>query len=636
MDEATFRRTVLPKVQGARNVLAAVDTERLRLFVTFGSIIARACSGEADYATANEWLAALTQEFQTQHPRCRCLALEWSLWSGVGMGERLGRVGSLVQQGITPITPDEGVRTLCELLRQPMPAVALVVTGRFGEPPTLKLAGAELPLQRFLERKRVHYPGVELVVDAELSVRTDPYLEDHIVQKQRIFPAVLGLEAMAQAAMALAGAADAPVFEKVEFLRPVALSDKTPLTIRLAALQRKAGWVEVCLRSEETDFQADHFRAVCRFGTVDGADAPRLALSPFESAGLPLNPQRDLYNRILFHRGRFCRLRSYRLLKAKECVAEIRSEGGAPWFGPYLPGEFVLGDPGARDAALHAIQACIPHRRLLPTAIERLVIHRVEPGVRVVRAKERVRDGNNFVYDLEVMNASGRVIERWEGLRLHAVEMVTLPDPCPESLLAPYLERRLEELVVEAPVNVAFGHDGEQDRSVNSARLIQQALSQASSLWRRPDGKPVAFGGRGISAAHSQNFTLAVAGRGGVACDLEELAPRSEAVWRGLLGEEGFRLAGGIARERPEDVNTAATRLWTAMECVKKAGLAVEAPLVFEPATADGWVLLRTGSLTVATWVTTVRGMKNALVAAVAFQASLAHGQPAAPAGAML
>src|SRR2546426_7790679 len=27
------------------------------------------------------------------------------------------------------------------------------------------------------------------------------------------------------------------------------------------------------------------------------------------------------------------------------------------WFGPYLPSQFVLGDPAARDAALHAIQA---------------------------------------------------------------------------------------------------------------------------------------------------------------------------------------------------------------------------------------------------------------------------------------
>src|SRR5208283_2351174 len=118
------------------------------------------------------------------------------------------------------------------------------------------------------------------------------------------------------------------------------------------------------------------------------------------------------------------RLRGYRLLKAKECVAEITPDDGAAWFGPYLPAEFVLGNPAARDAALHAIQACIPHRRILPTGIERLAIFRNEPGAHFVRAKERLRDGDNFIYDVEVTGAHGELIERWDGLRLRAVEMM--------------------------------------------------------------------------------------------------------------------------------------------------------------------------------------------------------------------
>ena len=72
-------------------------------------------------------------------------------------------------------------------------AAEAVVTGRFGELPTLRLTETELPLQRFLERKRVFYPGVELVVDAELSVNSDPYLNDHVVQKERLLPAVVVL-----------------------------------------------------------------------------------------------------------------------------------------------------------------------------------------------------------------------------------------------------------------------------------------------------------------------------------------------------------------------------------------------------------------------------------------------------------
>jgi hypothetical protein len=59
----------------------------------FSSIIARiGLRGEADYALANEWLSRLTEEFQSSHPNCRCRAVERSVWSGVGMGQRLGRL----------------------------------------------------------------------------------------------------------------------------------------------------------------------------------------------------------------------------------------------------------------------------------------------------------------------------------------------------------------------------------------------------------------------------------------------------------------------------------------------------------------------------------------------------------------
>jgi enediyne polyketide synthase len=93
LDEEAFRRTLAVKVQGARNLLAAIHPEQLRLLITFGSIIARTgLPGEADYGLANEWLTRLTEQWQAAHPDCRCLAVEWSIWSGVGMGARLGRV----------------------------------------------------------------------------------------------------------------------------------------------------------------------------------------------------------------------------------------------------------------------------------------------------------------------------------------------------------------------------------------------------------------------------------------------------------------------------------------------------------------------------------------------------------------
>lgn len=223
-------------------------------------------------------------------------------------------------------------------------------------------------------------------------------------------------------------------------------------------------------------------------------------------------------------------------------------------------------------------------------------------------------------------NARGELLERWEGLRLRGVEALETRAPWPGPLLAPCVERRLEEQL--ASVAVVFGN-------ATGEAAMQQALRTVERIWRRPDGRPLAETGN-VSAAHSQNFTLAVAGGGRAACDLETVSPRPGDVWRDLLGAERFKLAGRIALERTEDIDTAATRLWTALECLKKADCPVTTPLILEATTEDGWVLLRAGSLTVATCAVAVREAKGRLVVAVLTDSTAALAKPAALTGAVL
>src|SRR5690606_39928371 len=73
VDAAALRATLAPKVDGARHVLAALDPRALRVFVAFGSIIARTgLHGEADYAVANEQLARLVAAWKAENPACLC------------------------------------------------------------------------------------------------------------------------------------------------------------------------------------------------------------------------------------------------------------------------------------------------------------------------------------------------------------------------------------------------------------------------------------------------------------------------------------------------------------------------------------------------------------------------------------
>ncbi len=620
LDEETFRQTLQPKVDGARNVLSAVDPSQLRLLITFGSIIARSgMRGQADYAVANEWLTRLTERWQSEHPHCRCLAVEWSVWSGVGMGERLGALDALRQQGITPITLDEGVRTLHALLGCELPVLSTVVTGRFGQPPTLRLADAELPLLRFLERPRVHVPGVELVVEADLSADTDPYLMDHIYQGVPLLPAVMGMEAMAQVAMALTGCEQPPTFENVRFDRPVVVPENERTTIRVAALLRKPGVVEAALRSRETGFQTDHFRATCRFD--DRADptvkTQRTTESMDDGSPLPIDPHRDLYGGILFHSGRFRRLGGYRRLRATQCVAEITPGDAADWFGRYLPQNLVLGDAAVRDAAIHAVQACIPHGTLLPIGVDRLVQSARPAAPVTVYAKERSQQGNTFVYDLEVTDADGRVCERWEGLRLRRVGAVGPGGKWVEPLLGPYIERRLGELIPGSATSVIVQRNGAADRRARSHQAIELALGHSVAVHRRPDGKPEVACDEEVSVTHANDLTMAVAGPAPIACDAELLAPRRPEAWRDLLGPERDTLASLITAQSADDRSASATRVWAAAECLKKAGAGLDMPLVLRSATPDGWVLLASGPLTIATWVAPLRNEGGKLAVAV-------------------
>jgi enediyne polyketide synthase len=408
--------------------------------------------------------------------------------------------------------------------------------------------------------------------------------------------------------MALARTDEIPTFEDVVFQRPVAVPPGRSTTIRVAALVREPGSVEVVLRDESTGFAADHFRALCRFGRPAGtAEAEPRLLAPFP-AGAPvrriaLDPSGDLYGGVLFHQGRFQRLQGYRSLRATECLAEISADGSTVWFGHTLPDRLVLGDPGARDAAIHAIQACIPHATLLPTAVERVVSQGLAADAPLLlAARERSRNGDEFVYDVEVLTVDGRLRERWEGLTLRAVDRIAPPAAWTAALLAPYVERRLQELLPGSGVRVSL--DGGEGQ-----------------LRHRPDGAPErekeGTAGTGISRSHAGGLVLAVTGAGRIGCDLQPVEERSEEVWLGLLGPERSRLAALIAGERGEAFGDAATRVWAAGESLVKAGAPHGAPLTLEAGGGDGWLLLRSGDLRIGTFLAPVRELAGPAALAV-------------------
>ncbi|MEU6077879.1 type I polyketide synthase [Micromonospora sp. NPDC047074] len=630
-----FRRTFAPKVDGLRAVLDAVDPDQLRLLVTFGSIIGRAgLRGEAHYATANDWLAELTVDFGRRHPHCRSLCLEWSVWSGVGMGERLSVVEALTRDGITPVTPDQGVAMLRRLLADPHAPSVVVVSGRTEGIDTIRTDLPELPLLRFVDRPLVRYHGVELVTESDLKPATDLYLDHHRLDGNLLFPAVFGMEAMAQVAAAVTGRTQTPVVERAEFLRPIVVPPDGSTTIRVATLVVDDDVVDAVIYSAETDFSAAHFRARLHFTGEPAPSGPPEQV-PAGLPAVPLDPAADLYGEILFQGGRFQRLRRYHRSAARHVDVDVVTAPETRWFTDFLPATLLLGDPGVRDALMHGNQVCVPDATLLPAGIERL--H--PAGSRLTEAEElrycaeeRSRDGDTYVYDIALRSGDGTVVERWEGLRLRAVRKNDGRGPWVAPLLGSYLERAVGDLVgggVAVAVEPAPADQGGQDassaqgtaeeirrRRARTAVAAGRAAGGPVDVSYRPDGRPELADGRSLSAAHAENLTLCVVGTGPLACDVETVRGREESVWNGLLGAHAD-LARLCAADGAESLDAAATRVWAATECLRKAGLSHRAPLVAVPSDRAGWLVFASGDLRIATFVTSVRDLPHPMVFAI-------------------
>ncbi|MFF0430002.1 SDR family NAD(P)-dependent oxidoreductase [Streptomyces sp. NPDC004520] len=634
-----FARTFGPKVDGLRTVLDAVGAGELKLLVSFGSIIGRAgLRGEAHYATANEWLADLTEEVARTHPNVRARCMEWSVWSGVGMGEKLSVVESLSREGITPVSPDQGVEILLRLIEDPDAPVVTVISGRTEGIDTVRRDLPTLPMLRFTGNPLVRYHGVELVTEVELNAGTDPYLADHLLDGNLLLPAVIGMEAMTQVASAVTGRTGvAPVIEGAKFLRPIVVPPNGSTRIRIAATVTATDTVDVAIHAEDTGFVAEHFRARLIFSGAQAPDGPPVQV-PEDTPVVPLDPAADLYGSVLFQGARFQRLRRFHRAAARHVDAEVavqqRPEG---WFAGFLPGELLLADPGMRDALMHGNQVCVPDATLLPSGVER--IHTLGSGDHVPEqlrytAVERSRDGDTYVYDIAVRDEAGTVVERWDGLTLHAVRKTDGSGPWVAPLLGPYLERSLEDVVGNRIAVAVEPHGDAPAGSVAQRRgftadAAARALGSPVAVRHRPDGRPELEPSRhmSMSAAHGLGVTLSAVSDTEVACDIEAVSMRSAHEWRGLLGDHA-PVAELVAKETGEAPDTAATRVWGAVECLRKAGIMAGAPLTVLPRRKDAWVVFAAGDLRIATFVTALRdALEPAVFAFLTHETPLAEGR---------
>jgi enediyne polyketide synthase len=243
-----------------------------------------------------------------------------------------------------------------------------------------------------------------------------------------------------------------------------------------------------------------------------------------------------------------------------------------------------------------------------------------------VIARERERDRDTFVYDVEAVADDGTLLESWEGLKLRRMSVNPLGAVWPLPLLAPYLERMIADRIAGSPVSIVLQRASNADRRDRSDSAILSALGDDGIVLRRPDGRPEAIGERFVSASHCADVTMAVAGSSTLGCDIESVTRRSVEIWKDLLAEEGVKLAQVVSRLMGEDADVAATRVWAAVECLRKCGAPVDARLMFSDR-SEGCVVLSSGGLSILTACVRIAGLERVVLAVLTGLNTPANGR---------
>jgi acyl transferase domain-containing protein/NAD(P)-dependent dehydrogenase (short-subunit alcohol dehydrogenase family)/acyl carrier protein len=113
----SFQKVLDPKLTGTWNVHRATQGLDLKYFVVFSSIVSIIGNrGQIDYATANALLDGFIQFRKKNNYPGKSIAINWSLWDGVGMGENLLAKNSFSQKNLEPINAEKAVNAFFDIL----------------------------------------------------------------------------------------------------------------------------------------------------------------------------------------------------------------------------------------------------------------------------------------------------------------------------------------------------------------------------------------------------------------------------------------------------------------------------------------------------------------------------------------
>ena len=183
--ERDFETVYSAKVDGLANLLACVPAGQLDTLVLFSSAAGfYGNPGQSDYAVANEILNKTAHIIQRTHQKCHVISLNWGPWDGGMVTPTLRSM--FAERNIDVIPVDSGAQMLVdELEKRNSPAVQVLIGSAFNA-----LAQTVEPSS----------PLVTHRVQRVLTLKANPFLQDHKIGGQAVLPTVCALAWMGNTA----------------------------------------------------------------------------------------------------------------------------------------------------------------------------------------------------------------------------------------------------------------------------------------------------------------------------------------------------------------------------------------------------------------------------------------------------
>jgi hypothetical protein len=268
----SVERTLAGKLDGAVAMMALTWRDPIEYWIGFGSLSGRSGgNGLTDYAGANDMLAKLVDWYRARRPDSHACCFHWQSWNDIGMamlGDSAAGTKTVLKMEFLP--PQEGIEHFCREIEAGLPTGEVLITDGFFErlfhprtvekseneiavssgnrraPDLMNGCAGSLPLV-VSDRPREDAPG--RFADIVFDPAADPFLLDHRFREKPFLPAVVALEAMAEAAALHAGKPVAKLRD-VEFVTGLRFLTPSAIPVRVTTERSADSGIECRLLSD--------------------------------------------------------------------------------------------------------------------------------------------------------------------------------------------------------------------------------------------------------------------------------------------------------------------------------------------------------------------------------------------------